>query len=462
MGLVDYDSDGSGSSDGEAAVAAPPSKTTTTTTTAAGGKKPFQKLVDRSNPGKIMVNLPSAAATKAGDAQDGDDDRPAKRAKVGAGGSRFSGFGSFLPPPKKTGAAATAAASTTSASKAESPSTSSASPSSTTSTSRQGVNLKTSSEAAFSRRDNSGGDALPGSDNAATTSSSSSLSSRMGLPPPKAPSIPKDQKAAEEVKLVGNPLMFMPLSVSRKPGGKKQKKPVGSVPASTGSVKSAAAGGTSSQPSSSSATPPPAAPPPKKKKVSLFSLGADDQAEAEKASAAERAAEEAAAEAAVVAESAAADDYQSVDYSSTYQAPSASYGYGAQQGYYGEDPAAASSATADTTSLNAFADNMHLSAKERRELFGRTGAAAASVQIAATFNMDQEYRHNEQLRHAEESAAQNGGQQQSHNPVRTLMPGKHSLRQLVNQVHTQQDALEETFAKNRQSQREAGGKYGWR
>lgn len=460
MGLVDYDSDGSGSSDGEATVAAPPSKTTTTTTaTTAGGKKPFQKLVDRANPGKILVSLPSAAETKDDDNCDG---RPAKRAKVGGGGSRFSGFGSFLPLPKKTGAAAAAAAPTVaSLSKADSPSTSSASPSAAPSTSRPGVNLKTSSEAAFSRRDKSDSDALPGSENSNTTKthSSSSSSSRMALPPPKAPSIPKDQKAAEDVKLVGNPLMFMPLSVSRKPGGKK-KKPAGGAPASAGSVKQSSADGA---PNNSGSATPPAAPPPKKK-VSLFSLGADDQAEVEKASAAERAAEDAAeaAAAAAQAESAATDDYQSVDYSSTYQPPSSGYGYAGQQGYYGEDPTASSAAAADTTSLNAFADNMHLSAKERRELFGRTGSAAASVQIAATFNMDQEYRHNEQMRQAEEGAAQNGGQQQSHNPVRTLMPGKHSLRQLVNQVHTQQDALEETFAKNRQSQREAGGKYGWR
>ncbi|KIH92967.1 hypothetical protein SPBR_02828 [Sporothrix brasiliensis 5110] len=451
MGLVDYDSDGSGSSDGEAAAA--PTKSTT----ASGGKKPFQKLVDRANSGKILVNLPSTAAPKGGDAQDSDDvdDRPAKRAKVGAGGSRFSGFGSFLPPPKKTGAVATPAAT---ASKPESSSAasppSSSSSSSLSSTARPGVHLKTSSEAAFKRRDNRDGDAFPiNGDNtpAAVTSDTSSLSSKMSLPPPKAPSIPKDQKAAEDVKLVGNPLMFMPLSVSRKPGAKNKKKPAvavggGRAPTSTGLTRHVSVDGTAS-----SNTAPAEAPPPKKK-VSLFSLGADDQAEAERASAAERAAEEAAA---------AAEEAPTDDYASTYQvAPPAGYGYD----YSGHDPSAAAAGTtgnpADTSSVNAFANDMHLSAKERRELFGRTGAAAASAQIAATFNMDHEYRHNEALRQAEEGTG--GGQQQSHNPVRTLMPGKHSLRQLVNQVHSQQDALEETFAKNRQTQRESGGKYGWR
>ncbi|CAK7218566.1 hypothetical protein SBRCBS47491_003548 [Sporothrix bragantina] len=454
MGLVDYESDGSGSSDGEATVA-PPTKTTSTT--AAGGKKAFQKLVDRANPGKILVSLPTAAATAAGKEDEGD--RPAKRAKVGTGGSsRFSGFGSFLPPPKNP--AATAAKTATS--KLGSPS----SFSSSSATSRPGVNLKTSSEATFSRRDAGANDALPTTvptdttgdapkTTASSSSSSTSSSLKMSLPPPKAPSIPQDQKAAEDIKLVGNPLMFMPLSVSRKPGAKKKKVVGAGGSGSAGATPSPMTGSVGSQTavSSSSATPPAPAPAPKKK-VSLFSLGADDQAEAEQAAAAaQQTIEE--------EETSTANATTADEYSSTYQAasPAVGYAYDAQQGYYAGNVSA--QPTADTSSLDTIANDLHLSAKERRELFGRTGAAAASTRIAATFNMDQEYRHNEALRNADEASA-NGGQQQSHNPVRTLMPGKHSLRQLVNAVHTQQDALEENFAKNRQSQREAGGKYGWR
>ncbi|CAI4218812.1 unnamed protein product [Parascedosporium putredinis] len=86
MGLVDYASDSG--SDAEAGPSPPPlppksnpSKTTTTTTTTATAKpgtapkKPFQKLVDRAEPGKI------------------------RRARTGGGA--FSGFNAFLPAPKK-------------------------------------------------------------------------------------------------------------------------------------------------------------------------------------------------------------------------------------------------------------------------------------------------------------------------------------------------------------------------
>ncbi|CAK7566533.1 MAG: hypothetical protein SEPTF4163_004480 [Sporothrix epigloea] len=444
MGLVDYDSDGSGTSDGEAPVV---TAIKSTKTTAAAVKKPFQKLVDRANPGRILVNLPSAAA--AASEEEDENARPAKRAKVGAGtSSRFSGFGSFLPPPKH---AATSAANQA---------TSKLSQLDSSSRSRPGVNLKTSSEAAFSPQDavesgfvSATAPSDPSDSTPVSTSSSTSRPLKMALPAPKAPSIPMDQKSAEDVKLVGNPLMFMPLSVSRKPGTKKKKTAGGSGGSANLSQPSGAANVAASVTQES--------PPPARKKLSLFSLGADDQAEAEQAVAAAAAAQRAAEE----DESRAQDTAALNDYSSTYQvAQHQGYAYDGQPNHNTEDASAAAAAAqsaADTLSLNTIANDLHLSAKERRELFGRTGAAAASTRIAANFNMDQEYRQNEALRRAEEASA-NGGQQQSHNPVRTLMPGKHSLRQLVNAVHTQQDALEENFAKNRQSQREAGGKYGWR
>ncbi|CAK7264254.1 hypothetical protein SEPCBS57363_000987 [Sporothrix epigloea] len=437
MGLVDYNSDGSGTSDGEASVATP---IKSTKTTAVGVKKPFQKLVDRANPGRILVNLPSAAAA-ASEEKDGDA-RPAKRAKVGAGASsRFSGFGSFLPPPKN--AAASAAK----------PATSKLSQLDSSSRSRPGVNLKTSSEAAFSRQDAVESDSFSVTA-PVPTSSSTAPPPKMALPAPKAPSIPIDQKSAEDVKLVGNPLMFMPLSVSRKPGTKK-KKTVGGSGGNANISQSSASGAANVAASVTQKQPPPA-----RTKLSLFSLGADDQAEAEQAVAAAAAAQQAAEE----DEARAQDTAALNDYSSTYQVaqPPGYASYDGQPNYNtGDASAAAAQSAADTLSLNTIANDLHLSAKERRELFGRTGVADASTRIAASFNMDQEYRHNEALRRADEASA-NGGQQQSHNPVRTLMPGKHSLRQLVDAVHTQQDALEENFAKNRQSQREAGGKYGWR
>ncbi|EFX00644.1 stress activated map kinase interacting [Grosmannia clavigera kw1407] len=394
MGLVDYDSD-SGSSEAEQTAAAPKVAVPSTTATAgaSGKKQPFQKLVDRANPGKIVVSLPSTVAGE--DAEAEDNERPAKRARVGAvGSSRFSSFGSFLPPPKKT-----AATTKSTAGGGELPGTA-----------RQSVNLKTSSEAAFSRQRAQA--TADGSDG------SSSCSTKMTLPPAKAPSIPEGQKAASDVKLVGNPLMFMPLSVSRKPGGKKK---------TGGKGKGAAAGEAASKAGAARTEEVPAPP---KKKVSLFSLEANAEDEA--------------------AADGEGEEVPSAD--GTYQPLFETYEREGQE----EQPLQLQQQQQQqqqlSGSLDALADDLRLTARERRELFGRAGAGAAVA--SATFNMDEEYRHNEKVRLASEADQK----QQAHNPVRAVQPGKHSLRQLVTAVQTQQDALEETFAKNRAAQRESGSR----
>ncbi|KAJ8130323.1 hypothetical protein O1611_g3305 [Lasiodiplodia mahajangana] len=99
---------------------------------------------------------------------------------------------------------------------------------------------------------------------------------------------------------------------------------------------------------------------------------------------------------------------------------------------------------------------MNLSAEARRELFGRRGAPSTNMAAAKVINFDteKEYAHNEELRAS--------GEQQIHNPLRGIAPGKHNLRQLVNQVQNQREALEESFAKGRAKQSEAGSRYGWR
>ncbi len=461
MGLVDYDSDSGGSSDGEALRA--PTIAKPAAADAATGKKPFQKLVDRANQGKILVNLPSATASSAEYDIDGKtSDRPAKRVKVagaGGGSSRFSGFGSFLPPPKKTTALSTAAGNSKAAS-SSSPTSSLLSSSAKNVPPRPGINLKTSSEAAFSRRtadDYDGGEGSLETDHSGAASSSrppnvSSKGLSLSLPPPKAsaaPSIPQGQKAAEDVRLVGNPLMFMPLSVSRKPKKKTGSVPPKAAPAGGGGIPAAVGAGTSQKRAATDDSGPAAAP--AKKKISLFSLGgsADDNAGGESESA------EYGEDDAGPGNGAYEPLFQTETHSDD-QTPADTY-------YEQHQQPPPPQAQAQASSLDAVADDLQLSAKQRRALFGRRGTAGSTAQLAATFDMDREYRHNEALRQEADAAAA-GGQppQQSHNAVRTLMPGKHSLRQLVNQVHTQRDALEETFAKNRASQRESGGKYGWR
>lgn len=103
-------------------------------------------------------------------------------------------------------------------------------------------------------------------------------------------------------------------------------------------------------------------------------------------------------------------------------------------------------------SLDTVAADLNLSASAKRQLFGRNKNKAPEVTIVK-FDTDQEYAANEMLRQA--------GEQAQHNPVRSIAPGKHSLKQLVNAASNQKDALEEHFATGKRNKREAGSKYGW-
>ncbi|KAK1691359.1 mitotic checkpoint regulator, MAD2B-interacting-domain-containing protein [Colletotrichum godetiae] len=395
MGLVDY-SESSGSED-EAPVKPTVSKPTTTAT----GKKPFQKVVDRSNPGKIVVSLPSTQP-EASKATLSNDEPPAKRARTGNSGGRFSGFNSFLPAPKN--AAAKAAASVQSSG-------------SNGSSLRPAFQLKTGAEPGFSReKGGSDTDGLPGS-----------AAGGLSLPPPKAqaqPSIPEGMKPADEVKLVGKPMMFKPLSVAR---NTKKKKTVASM----------APVATAPKPASTLTVEPEVAPAPAPapKKVSLFSIET----------------EETSTDATTTKTTGAYEPLFE-----TEQAAAADNGYA--------EYAAQAHFTAPTTvpntsdSLDTIANDLNLSAAARRELFGRQkggniGAAPQTASRVINFNTDQEYKHNEEIRAA--------GQQQIHNPVRAIAPGKHSLQQLVNQVQNQREALEDSFAKGKSNRKEASSRYGW-
>ncbi|KAK3313839.1 mitotic checkpoint regulator, MAD2B-interacting-domain-containing protein [Apodospora peruviana] len=422
MGLVDY-SDSESDSASEVVQKPAPAATPATTATA---KKPFQKLVDRAGSGKIVVNLPSAADTRA-DPSTGDEP-PAKRARtVGTSSSRFSNFGSFLPPPKKPAAAIGRSA----------PESSSASVQMNNKAPALGIHLKTGAEPAFIR----GG---PDSDHAAGdegTNGSGPFQSGLKLPPPKmGPTIPAGNKTEEEVKLVGKPLMFRPLSVSRKPGQKKKKE----------GVKAAAA--SSATPSPQISTQQEVAPPPKKK-VSLFSMGAEDGTETTitttaTADGAYKPLFAGAAETEDVISDDAAPEYD--DYHQT--TTSAQYQKNQQQQPQTQQ------------SLSSIADDLSLSKAARRELFGRNGPDSSSVPGGAipansriiNFNMEQEYAHNEALR------TSGAADQVVYNPVRSIAPGKHSLRQIVNMAQNNQAALEDSFAAGKNNRKDAAGKYGWK
>ncbi|KAE8447083.1 hypothetical protein EG329_011067 [Mollisiaceae sp. DMI_Dod_QoI] len=392
MGLVDY-SDSEASDTGPA----PTAKTSTTSS-----KPAFQKVVDRSNPGKIRVSLPQAVSKE--DKQ--GDEPPAKRAKTGGGA--FSGFNSFLPAPKRT----TQTNATTSSSPARSAGLGS------------GVNLKTGSAPGFSREPEPEREYTEEEDSAPISQSGAA---RLNLPPPKATDH-GDQKPAEEVKLAGKPLMFKPLSVSRKPT-KKKKQTLEPNPTTT-------------PPLANPTIDAKAAKPPPKPKVSLFSMSTESER---------------------LPISTSGGEYKSLIYE-------ASEGRGVGDEEDGNSielepsyeyvptttdmvPSAVPTPPA-SQSLNDIAGDLNLTESQKRQLFGRQrGGRMQSATKVINFNTDQEYLHNEELRAA--------GEQITHNPVRSIAPGKHSLKQLVNAAQSQKDALEESFAKGKNNRAEASSRYGW-
>ena len=107
--------------------------------------------------------------------------------------------------------------------------------------------------------------------------------------------------------------------------------------------------------------------------------------------------------------------------------------------------------TQPADSLNSIVEGLNLSAAERRQLFGR-GSQGSDGKII-TFNTDAEYAANQ--------ARLASGEQVQHNPVRSIAPGKHSLKSLVASAADQKDALEESFASGKKNKREAGSRYGW-
>ncbi|EME84936.1 uncharacterized protein MYCFIDRAFT_41987 [Pseudocercospora fijiensis CIRAD86] len=203
----------------------------------------------------------------------------------------------------------------------------------------------------------------------------------------------KDAEPAKEPKLVGKATRFLPLSVS----GKKKKKPI--------------------------AKPPPVAneqeaPNPKPKK-SLFSVTQEDDV-------------------AVVDSPSGEYEPITIDRSTASTTQEA------------ELPASAQYSTpADPNSLEAVAADLNLTPAQRRQLFGRQGKGANVTH----FNLDAEYRKNEELRAA--------GEVVEHKAVKAIAPGKHSLQQLVNNARTQEDAMEDKWAEGRRARGEGSSKYGW-
>ncbi|KAF2100424.1 hypothetical protein NA57DRAFT_54513 [Rhizodiscina lignyota] len=372
---------------------AEPSKPTPAPAPAAkpAPKASAQKIVDRANPGKIRVNLPTATASEDSKDNVSGDAPPAKRARTGGA---FGGFNAMLPAPKKTAESAKGSGGGVNRGLG------------------RGVHFKTSAQAAFSREPVE----FTPVDRSEPEGGMGNGDGVKGFP---------QEKKEEEVKLIGKPTVFKPLSVVNKQ--KKKKRTAAEVAAdTTNSMKPSST--TADKKSSTTAQPPAPAPKPK---VSLFSLQQDDgpivlPPEPQEADAVDE----------------AADD------------PSPDDGTTTQSLQY---PVSADT-NAPSNSLNVIAADMKLTAAERRQLFGRNASKNAPEAVnVVNFNTDAEYAANEAARASGELAAQ----AQQNMGVRAIAPGKHSLKQLMNAATSQKDVLEDSFAQGKRNKKEAGNKYGW-
>jgi hypothetical protein len=263
---------------------------------------------------------------------------------------------------------------------------------------KPGVSLKTSSEAAFSRTPVP---VLPRGDDGDGDDS--------GLGKP---SLPVAVEKEEEPKMMGKPTRFMPLSVAN---AKKKKKLI--APKAPVVKETAPVAAKQDAPKDTTQTDVPSKPKPK---ISLFSFGGADTAPAEKPT----------------------TSYQPEFTDPDATAPAEETATNQQT----QIPAPPNS----NNTLSAIASDLDLTPAQRRQLFGRGGAAAGNI---AHFNMDAEYRSNQEL------AA--SGETFQHREVKAIAPGKHSLQQLVNNVKSQTDALEDKWAEGRRNRGEGGSKYGF-
>ncbi|KAF1961755.1 hypothetical protein CC80DRAFT_197278 [Byssothecium circinans] len=382
-------------------------------------KPAFQKVVDRSNPGKIKLSLPGVSRPQAEKDDLDAEGPPAKKARTG--GSTFGGFNAMLPAPKKPQV--------------------DAAPSGKRGVGKGlgvGVNLRTGAEPAFKRESRVESEEYDENGNPIKKEpmEKEDFRAMLNLPPPKSgkkedkPSpVPTSNESpanpAPPTKPAAPP-RFLPLSVAR--GQKKKKKPVVKsavvAPVDQSSIANA------SQTSTAETKSPP------KPKVSLFSISQETD---------------------IPTKGQSTGDYQPLLYGTKEEEDDAPVPDSAFDPSYTSQPPTTSStqgyAAAAPNDLTNIASELNLSAAERRQLFGRKGQGLDAAKLVE-FNTDTEYAHNEMLR------AQ--GETIQHNALKSISgTGKNSLRSLVNVASTQKEALEEHFAAGKRNKKEAGNKYGW-
>ncbi len=379
------------------------------TTSLKGGARPkqglFHKKLHSATSHKIRINLPTPLIT----ADDADIDAPtAKRVRT----TGLGGFNSLLPPPKKPDRGR-----------------SSNDDSGTTARLHGGDTgvLKTGIAPSFAR------DAcVPESEQALErTCNEEYRQSRLGPATVlREQELPKG--GGEEQKMIGRPVLFKPLSVTRQMR-KKTSRREDTAPGASSETRSA--GSSAAIPPDSShleerstgTTTTPA--------CSLFSFAQEESS--------------------FIPQSTANEGKTQVGSAFTTR-------LGTEAARVASDAAgraeANDSCEEQPQSLGTIASDLKLSVSARRQLFGRqSGKGNLQPELPAVsimkFNTDDEYAFNESIRASGDSAQPN--------PVRAIAPGKHSLKQLVNAASSQKEALEEQFASGKRNRREAGGKFGW-
>lgn len=364
-------------------------------------KPTFQKVVDRSNPKKILVNLPDQS--NPADAKEEEAEEPLTK-KLKLESSTFSGFNSILPVPKKTSGIGRGVDEGDKNKGGL----------------RTGVNLKTGATLGFNQeapavKETHGNDKAK---EEVTHLERSVSPSAKSLP---IPSSETSNNLKPEPSLKVSSMMFKPLSV-----GRKTKKKTSIMPSE----------GIQTKPNKSS----PASNLETGSKISLFPSGDFENSPGISLG--------------------FNREYQPLIYEPSYSSTAVS-AVVIPEGKNSKDAAIVNmgqdqrefKSTSDTPkSLSIIAEDLNLSASAKRQLLGRHRIDPSKINLV-NFNTDQEYAANELLRQA--------GEQAQHNPVRAIAPGKHSLKQLVNAASSQKDALEEHFATGKRNKKEAGSKYGW-
>ncbi|KAI4653808.1 hypothetical protein J4E93_001575 [Alternaria ventricosa] len=387
-------------------------------------KPAFQKVVDRSNPGRIKVNLPGASQSRSEKDDIQDDAPPSKKPRLG-GGSSFGGFNAMLPAPKKPNVnAITASEGSKTGSRGLGKGLAS------------GINLKTGAEPAFKRESKVEAEEYDETGNPIKKEpmKREDFRAMLNLPTPKSETKTenKPQITEPEPQQVSKPATprFVPMSV----GKGKKKKPTAPRPAAATSETITATNTRTSTPQSQQ---PPPETKPRKPKVSLFSVSNEAESMPKETS--------------------------DVNYQPLLYGVEEGGEVAPTEGVYDMPPAnqytqypPPSTGGQDPNNLTNIASELNLSEAERRQLFGKKGRGGPDFSGAKIqdFNTDMEYAHNEKLRQQGESV--------QHNPLKSISgTGKNSLRSLVNVATTQKDALEDHFAAGARNKREAGNRYGW-